>query len=116
MGIIKVIGFDYSLQVWNLWRDEKLLEILDPNLKEFGSHNDVIKFIHIGLLCVQKNPDLRPSMAKIVHYLTSDSTQFPFPQEPAFLLRGQMDQSTSGSGSNESCSTNEMSASTFFPR
>ncbi|KAI9076989.1 hypothetical protein K1719_041065 [Acacia pycnantha] len=108
----------YSLisYVWNQWRDEKFLEILDPNLKEFGSYNEVIKCIQIGLLCVQKNPDLRPSMAKVVHYLTNDSIQLPFPQERAFLLLGQMEPSTSGSASNESYSINEVSMSTFLPR
>ncbi|KAK4259789.1 hypothetical protein QN277_006084 [Acacia crassicarpa] len=108
----------YSLisYVWNQWRDEKFLEILDPNLKEFGSYNEVTKCIQIGLLCVQKNPDLRPSMAKVVHYLTNDSIQLPFPQEPAFLLLGPMEPSTSGSASNESYSINEVSVSEFLPR
>ncbi|KAI9076988.1 hypothetical protein K1719_041064 [Acacia pycnantha] len=101
---------------WNQWKDEKFLEILDSNLKELESFNEMTKCIHIGLLCVQENPEARPSMATIISYLSDDSIQLPIPQEPAFFLHGQMDRNNVESQSGESCSTNEVSKSEFFPR
>ncbi|XP_028777931.1 cysteine-rich receptor-like protein kinase 10 [Neltuma alba] len=100
---------------WKQWRDDKLLEILDSNINELGSYNEVIKCIQIGLLCVQENPNTRPSMATVVSYLSNDSIQLPSPQEPAFFLHGKPEPIiTSASG--ESCSVNEASMSEFFPR
>ncbi|XP_028777932.1 putative receptor-like protein kinase At4g00960 [Neltuma alba] len=100
---------------WKQWRDDKLLEILDSDINELGSYNEVIKCIQIGLLCVQENPNTRPSMATVVSYLSNDSIQLPSPQEPAFFLHGQPEPIiTSASG--ESCSINEASISEFTPR
>ncbi|XP_028767777.1 cysteine-rich receptor-like protein kinase 10 [Neltuma alba] len=99
---------------WKQWKEEKLLEILDLNIKEFASYNEVIRCIHIGLLCVQENPDSRPTMATVVSYLSNDSIQLPLPREPAFFLHDGMEPSTSGS--KESASTVEVSMSEFFPR
>ena len=92
-----------------------LLEILDLKINELGSYNEVIKWIQIGLLCVQENPKTRPSMSRVVSYLNNDFIQLPLPQEPAFFLHGQPEPIiTIASG--ESCSINEASTSEFFPR
>ncbi|XP_028767793.1 cysteine-rich receptor-like protein kinase 10 [Neltuma alba] len=96
---------------WNQWKEEKILEILDSNLNEPESLNEVNKCIQIGLLCVQENPEARPSMATVVSYLSNDSIQLPFPQEPAFFLEGQTELNTDSKES-----INEMSISEFYPR
>ena len=44
-----------------------------------------------GLLCVQQNPDTRPTMAIVVSYLSSHSIELPIPQEPTFFLDKRMD-------------------------
>ncbi|KAF7840691.1 Cysteine-rich receptor-like protein kinase 25 [Senna tora] len=114
---------DLSSEAWKQWRDEKLSEILDSNIREVGSYDEVIKCIRIGLLCVQENPKARPSMATVVSYLSNDSIQLPNPQEPAFFMHGRMEltigkkESTSSDQyTNNPCSVNEMSITKFFPR
>ncbi|XP_028767769.1 putative receptor-like protein kinase At4g00960 [Neltuma alba] len=96
---------------WNQWKEEKILDVLDSSLNEPESLNEVDKCIQIGLLCVQENPEARPSMATVVSYLSNDSIQLPFPQEPAFFLEGQMELNTDSKES-----INEMSISEFYPR
>ncbi|KAK4258924.1 hypothetical protein QN277_005319 [Acacia crassicarpa] len=96
---------------WNHWKEEKVLEILDSNLNESESLDEVNKCVQIGLLCVQEDPEARPSMATVVSYLSNDSIQLPFPQEPAFFLEGQMELNTESKES-----INEMSTSDFYPR
>ncbi|KAI9123980.1 hypothetical protein K1719_005280 [Acacia pycnantha] len=97
---------------WNQWKEEKILEILDSNLNnESESFNEVNKCVQIGLLCVQEDPEARPSMATVVSYLSNDSIQLPFPQEPAFFLEGQMELNTESKES-----VNEVSISGFYPR
>ncbi|XP_028788797.1 putative receptor-like protein kinase At4g00960 [Neltuma alba] len=96
---------------WNQWMEEKILEVLDSSLNEPESLNEVNKCIQIGLLCVQENPEARPSMATVVSYLSNDSIHLPFPQEPAFFLEGQMELNTDSQES-----INEMSISEFYSR
>ena len=55
------------------------------------SYNEVLKCFQIGLLCVQENPNARHSMATIISYLSNDSIQLPYPQEPPFFIHGQKD-------------------------
>ncbi|KAK7364263.1 hypothetical protein VNO80_12792 [Phaseolus coccineus] len=106
--------------VWRQWRDETILSILDPSVKEKYSEQEVLICIQIGLLCVQQNPHARPSMVKIVSYLSNYLVELPRPEEPTFFLHGTMDskaliQEPSSSG----CiplSLNEMPTSQFLPR
>ncbi|KAJ6397041.1 hypothetical protein OIU77_021974 [Salix suchowensis] len=78
---------DLVSYVWKHWRDGTPLEVLDPTLTDTYSRNEVIRCIHIGLLCVQEDPAIRPAMATIVLTLDSYSVTIPLPQEPAFFFR-----------------------------
>jgi hypothetical protein len=104
--------------------EETPLSILDPNIKEDYSRTEVIKCIQIGLLCVQNNPDARPSIVTVASYLSSYAVELPTPQEPAFFLQArtyskvlaQESSSTQSANSSALFSNNQMSASTFIPR
>ncbi|MED6180583.1 hypothetical protein PIB30_011344 [Stylosanthes scabra] len=114
--------------VWKRWKDETPLSILDPKIKEDYHYMEVIKCIQIGLLCVQENPNSRPTMAAIVTYLNNLSLELSSPQEPAFFFPGSsyglMDPNIVAEESNSSqsgkssttLSINEMSISKFHPR
>ncbi|PRQ28549.1 putative protein kinase RLK-Pelle-DLSV family [Rosa chinensis] len=78
---------DLVSHAWKLWRDGTPLEFLDPCLRDSYSRNEVIRCIHIGLLCVQEDPADRPTMQSLVLMLNSYSVSLPLPQEPAFVHR-----------------------------
>ncbi|KAK2458390.1 cysteine-rich receptor protein kinase [Trifolium repens] len=107
--------------VWKQWKNETPLIILDPKIENY-SHMEVIKCIQIGLLCVQENPNVRPTMAMAVSYLKSCSPELPSPQEPAFFIQDRMNQEVTAhmesSSTNNfiSFSVNDMSISEFYPR
>ncbi|PSS10340.1 Cysteine-rich receptor-like protein kinase [Actinidia chinensis var. chinensis] len=88
-------GFDQSdyedllSYAWNLWRDERPLDLMDPILEGTYSRNEVIRCIHIALLCVQDDPDNRPTMATVVVMLNSYSVTLSLPQRPAFGTRSR---------------------------
>ncbi|XP_061353839.1 cysteine-rich receptor-like protein kinase 10 [Gastrolobium bilobum] len=112
---------DDSLQayVWRQWRDQTPLNILHEGIKESCNHSEVIKCIHIGLLCVQEKPDHRPTMARVVSYLCSPLVELPSPGEPVNSMHNNgivqklvADESSSGS----TFSVKEMSLSKFIPR
>ncbi|KAG5005166.1 hypothetical protein JHK86_029305 [Glycine max] len=115
---------DLLSYAWNNWRDESSFQLLDPTLLESYVPNEVEKCMQIGLLCVQENPDDRPTMGTIVSYLSNPSLEMPFPLEPAFFMHGRMrrhsaeHESSSGYSTNRSSlsSVNKMSTTAFFPR
>ncbi|XP_057499028.1 cysteine-rich receptor-like protein kinase 10 isoform X4 [Actinidia eriantha] len=114
---------DLLSYAWNLWKDERPLDLMDLTLKGTYSRNKVIRCIHIALLCVQDDPDNRPTMATVVVMLNSSSVIRSLPQQPAFgtvirtgsnppkFLKG--DESTSKS---MPVSANGMSITGLYPR
>ncbi|KAK7269971.1 hypothetical protein RIF29_22798 [Crotalaria pallida] len=111
--------------VWKQWENQTPVSILDPNMEENYSEYEVLKCIQIGLLCVQENPNARPTMGTIVSYLNNDSLELPTPKQPAFFLHGTMDPRVAQQASSSSQSAkisapfsiNEMSTSSnFYPR
>ncbi|KEH26520.1 cysteine-rich receptor-kinase-like protein [Medicago truncatula] len=117
------VAYDLLNYVWRQWMDQTPLSILDPNIQEDYSTNEVIKCIQIGLLCVQHDPDARPSISTVSSYLSSYAVELPTPKEPAFFLHGrknsnilaQESSSTQSANSSALFSNNQMSASTFIP-
>ncbi|GJX28672.1 putative receptor-like protein kinase [Tanacetum coccineum] len=123
---------------WKTWRNGTPLNMIDPTLKTgSGSLRDVIRSIHIGLLCVQENVNDRPTMASVVLMLNSFSVTLPVPSEPAFFMHSNTDpemplfseysSSTSSSGlekhktlksrsRSSQHSTNDVSISEIVPR
>ncbi|KAL9346788.1 hypothetical protein Peur_061641 [Populus x canadensis] len=72
--------------VWELWTQDKALEIVDPSLTELYDPREALKCIQIGLLCVQEDAADRPSMLAVV-FMLSNETEIPSPKQPAFLFR-----------------------------
>ncbi|KAM3206073.1 hypothetical protein ACQJBY_061631 [Aegilops geniculata] len=74
--------------VWENWTKGTKAEIVDPSLHYNNSpENEVLKCVHIGLLCVQENPGDRPGMSNVMLMLVGKSTTLPAPSRPAFLFR-----------------------------
>ncbi|KAI8548192.1 hypothetical protein RHMOL_Rhmol07G0253700 [Rhododendron molle] len=78
---------DLLSYAWKTWREGTASNLIDPTLRaNSGSMREMIRCIHIGLLCVQENVAERPSMASVVLMLSSSSLSLPAPSEPAFFL------------------------------
>ena len=96
-------------QVWDLWREDNSMKIVDPLLDETCLANEVLRCIQIGLLCVQEHAKDRPTMSTVVFMLGND-TPLPSPKRPAFILKGTYN-STDGSTCAASNSINEITFS-----
>ncbi|KAL2324346.1 hypothetical protein Fmac_023404 [Flemingia macrophylla] len=75
------VEFKNEVLALTKWRDRMPLELLDPKLEGSYSQNEVIRCIHIGLLCVQEDPGDRPTMAEVVSFLNHPSVDLPKPSE-----------------------------------
>ncbi|XP_029126511.1 cysteine-rich receptor-like protein kinase 10 isoform X2 [Cajanus cajan] len=73
---------------WKNWKEGTALNIVDPSLNN-NSRNEMMRSIHIGLLCVQENSSDRPTMATIMLMLNSYSLSLPIPTEPAFYINSR---------------------------
>ncbi|KAL4631927.1 hypothetical protein ACB092_04G014500 [Castanea dentata] len=73
--------------VWELWREDKALDIVDSSINETFVSHEVLRCIQIGLLCVQENAIDRPTMLAIFLMLSSETT-LPSPKQPAFIFKG----------------------------
>lgn len=67
-----------------MWKKGKALELLDANLENSYIESQVLRFIQVGLLCVQKFPKDRPTMCSVVFMLSNEGAILPQPKEPGF--------------------------------
>ncbi|KAH9790827.1 cysteine-rich receptor-like protein kinase 42 [Citrus sinensis] len=89
-------------RVWTLYRSNKLVEAVDPNLKDDFPAEQVCNVLQIGLLCTQAAAALRPSMAQAIMLLTNKVCEIPTPSQPPFLNSSVMEPGNSS----RSCSAN----------
>ncbi|CAN1177326.1 Cysteine-rich receptor-like protein kinase 10, partial [Linum perenne] len=76
---------DLLSYAWKNWTDGMYEHLIDPSLRNY-SRFEIERCIHIGLLCVQENPNDRPTMASVALMMTSSSMSLQLPSKPAFFI------------------------------
>ena len=61
------------------------MEIVEQTLKESCNESEVLKCIHVGLLCVQEKAIDRPAMSSVFLMLSNENVGLPIPKQPAFV-------------------------------
>ncbi|KAM7265248.1 hypothetical protein ACFE04_002931 [Oxalis oulophora] len=88
-NLVRLIGFSIEKEervlAWRSWNEGNALNMIDPILQS-GFSSEMLRCIHIGLLCVQENAADRPSMASVVVMLSSESVSLALPLKPAYFL------------------------------
>ncbi|KAK4605166.1 hypothetical protein RGQ29_013292 [Quercus rubra] len=92
---------------WILWNEGKPLELTDECLGQSSTLSEVLRCIHISLLCVQQRPEDRPSMSSVIVMLGSESA-LPQPKQPGFFLEKDSNEAHCFSSKQQSSSTNEI--------
>ncbi|XP_059436933.1 cysteine-rich receptor-like protein kinase 44 [Corylus avellana] len=88
-------NMEYLLSyAWRNWREGTASNLIDPILMKGGSKAEIMRCIHIGLLCVQQNVDDRPDMASVVLMLNSDSIALRLPTEPVSFMKSNVQSAT----------------------
>ncbi|KAJ0874438.1 putative protein kinase RLK-Pelle-DLSV family [Helianthus annuus] len=70
---------------WRFHNEGRSLELVAQCLGELINVSQVLRSIHIGLLCVQRHPEDRPTMTSVILMLGSDGP-LPSPKEPGFYV------------------------------
>ncbi|AQK46204.1 Putative leucine-rich repeat receptor-like protein kinase family protein [Zea mays] len=75
--------------VWQLYEENHPLDMLDPKLAEFNS-DEVLRAIHVALLCTQGSPHQRPSMSRAVSILAGDVEVGQVANKPSYITEWQI--------------------------
>ncbi|XP_076951268.1 G-type lectin S-receptor-like serine/threonine-protein kinase At1g11410 [Bidens hawaiensis] len=73
--------------VWDLWKQDKALDVVDSSLGDSFDAREVLLCIHVGILCVQESASDRPTMTDVAFMLSNHETMLPTPNQPAFIFR-----------------------------
>ncbi|KAL2932343.1 Cysteine-rich receptor-like protein kinase 10 [Bienertia sinuspersici] len=78
---------DEKLLTWELWKNNDPLKLVDPAITvDPCIRSQILKCIHLGLLCVQHYAEDRPTMTILVSMLDVNNTmELPYPKQPGHL-------------------------------
>ncbi|XP_042463270.1 putative receptor-like protein kinase At4g00960 [Zingiber officinale] len=83
-GLSSEYSIDLLTYVWRHWTQGNALQVIDQSLVHQCHVQEVLRCMHIGLLCVQEDPNKRPTMANVLLMLNSHSVSLPTSSAPAF--------------------------------
>lgn len=85
------------------------MELVDPAIVGSCSRSEVLRCIHIGMLCVQDSPAQRPTMSSVILLLESEAAAPPCPSRPTFTSRRrEMDSDDFFEGNHVNVSLNDI--------
>ncbi|CAN1347355.1 G-type lectin S-receptor-like serine/threonine-protein kinase At4g27290 [Linum perenne] len=111
-------GLNLIGHAWKLWMEEKPLEVVreEHRAETIGIEDVVKRHIQVGLLCVQQEPEDRPTMSSVVLMLGSESV-LPDPRPPGFFAERKLPDMECSSGYYcKSRSISEITATELLPR
>uniref|UniRef100_A0A0E0MVW3 non-specific serine/threonine protein kinase n=1 Tax=Oryza rufipogon TaxID=4529 RepID=A0A0E0MVW3_ORYRU len=88
VGSYKLSGRSYELRryAWQLWKEERCDELVDPSFGEDYQEMDIIRCIQVALLCVQDSAEDRPTMHDVTTMLSNGNRRLLMPAQPAFYI------------------------------
>ncbi|XP_047155548.1 G-type lectin S-receptor-like serine/threonine-protein kinase At1g11330 [Vigna umbellata] len=97
---LSLIGY-----AWNLWNEDNIRLLVDPEISASGSENHILRCIHIAFLCVQEVAKTRPTMTTVLSMLNSEISHLPPPRQVAFVQK-QSSSSLESSSQENNCNSN----------
>ncbi|XP_049936333.1 uncharacterized protein LOC116263652 [Nymphaea colorata] len=81
-GVEDLLGY-----AWRLWRANKAMELIDQTLRDSCREFEALRYIHVGLLCVQENAADRPTIDSVIVMINNTSVALPMPSAPPLLTK-----------------------------
>jgi hypothetical protein len=70
--------------MWNLDNNVALIDLM---IRKACFEIEILRFIHVGLLCVQEFAKDRPTVSIVISMLKSEIIDLPLPKQPASTER-----------------------------
>jgi hypothetical protein len=99
-----------------LWRDDRSLDLMEPTISYPSSTSIILRFINIGLLCVQESPIDRPTMSDVISMISNEHAPLPTLKQPALSTCRNMMDTNSTVDSAENFSKNSVTISVMEVR
>ncbi|CAL5408667.1 unnamed protein product [Camellia sinensis] len=90
---------------WKLWKEDNIVLLIDPMISYQDFRSEILRCVHVGLLCVQEFAIDRPTISMVLSMLNSEISYLPTPKQPAFT---QTPKNLSSQQSQSRCSRNEL--------
>ncbi|KAG6758856.1 hypothetical protein POTOM_035318 [Populus tomentosa] len=100
---------------WRLFKQGRPLELAAGSKVETPFLSEVLRSIHVGLLCVQENPEDRPNMSYVVLMLGNED-ELPQPKQPGFFTERDLVEASNSSSQSKPPSANVCSVSVLEAR
>ena len=97
-------------------RRKKIIEFVDTTIYEQCYQVEILRCIHVGLLCVQEFAKDRPSVSTVLWMLSSEFADRPSPKQPAFTERQISSDKESSQDRQKRCSANEVTVTIVVGR
>ncbi|KAK2447142.1 G-type lectin S-receptor serine/threonine-protein kinase [Trifolium repens] len=104
---------------WTQWREGTALELVDSSIGESYTSSEVLRCIHVGLLCVQERAEDRPTMPSVLLMLGSETALMPEPRSPGFSVgrsKNPPETDSSSSKQDETWSVNQVTVTLLNAR
>ncbi|RZC29555.1 G-type lectin S-receptor-like serine/threonine-protein kinase At4g27290 isoform X1 [Glycine soja] len=76
---------------WTLWKEKNALQLIDSSIKDSCVISEVLRCIHVSLLCLQQYPGDRPTMTSVIQMLGSEM-ELVEPKELSFFQSRILDE------------------------
>ncbi|KAL3820635.1 hypothetical protein ACJIZ3_006540 [Penstemon smallii] len=73
--------------VWKQWNEDNVAVLIDPRISNPIYRREIVRCMHIGLLCVQELPKDRPSISTVLSMLSSETVELSEPKQSAFSVK-----------------------------
>ncbi|CAN4078247.1 unnamed protein product [Withania somnifera] len=72
---------------WRCWNENQIVELVDPKITDLHLEKEIMRCVHVGLLCVQEYAEDRPNVSTVLSMLTREIDDLPIPKQAAFTIR-----------------------------
>ncbi|CAM8984626.1 unnamed protein product [Rhodiola kirilowii] len=112
---IEGVEEDLVSYAWESWRNGNISDMFDLTLKN-SPRDEILRVIHIGLLCVQESVTERPTMASVGSMISNSSVPLPLPSTPAYFTPNSADERSSPKESTNYSANGVSMTSYQYPR
>lgn len=80
-------GLSLLRHAWKLWNEGAIVKLIDPSITDPSIEMEILRYVHVGLLCVQEFANDRPHVAAVLSMLNREISELPCPKLVAFAER-----------------------------
>ncbi|XP_027104832.2 putative receptor-like protein kinase At5g39000 [Coffea arabica] len=87
---------DLIRYAWRLWNENKPMNLVDPAVLVPPTETEILRYVHVGLLCVQESPEDRPNVSTVLSMLNDDEiAELRRPKFPSYITARGLSRSSS---------------------